>query len=100
MDTVNPAFNTFIRSLKGILPGCKFYNVKMPEVNNIMEEVFAQNSVVNGTRERISASAISAFPGAYGENTENPANPYDAIEKIDVLLDGMRGRPFFHDTFS
>lgn len=94
MDTVNPAFNTFIRSLKGILPGCKFYNVKMPEVNNIMEEVFAQNSVVNGTRERISVSAISAFPGAYGENTENPANPYDAIEKIDVLLDGMRGRPF------
>ncbi len=94
MDEVNPAFNTFIRSLKGILPGCKYYNVKMQEVNELMDEVFARDTMPDGLKERIAVSAISAFPGDYHENRNSSADPYEAIEKIDVLLDGMRGRPF------
>lgn len=90
-DVVNHAFNTFTGSLKGILPGCKYRNVKLSEVEGLMEEIFPSKSFVNGSREKLTISALSTFPTSdEGQNY----NPYDAIEKIDVLLDGMRGKPF------
>lgn len=89
-ETVTQAFNTFTGSLKGILPGCKYRNVKMSEVDTLMQEVFPQENSANAPRERLAISALSTFP-----TSEQQANdPYAAIEKIDVLLDGMRGKPF------
>ncbi|MBO4780281.1 MAG: hypothetical protein J5497_06570, partial [Selenomonadaceae bacterium] len=89
-DVLNQTFNTFTGSLKGILPGCKYRNVKMSEVDNLMEEIFP--NLTENSRERLVLSAVSTFPTAASEVPNN--DPYAAIEKIDVLLDGMRGKPF------
>lgn len=91
-EVVNLAFNTFTGSLKGILPGCKYHNVKMSEVGNLMETIFPRKSLINGSRERLAISAVSTFPTNSEKNHSN--DPYAAIEKIDVLIDGMRGKPF------
>ena len=88
--TLTQAFNTFTSSLKGILPGCKYHNVKMSEVGNLMQEIFPQKSSTSDVRERLAISAVSTFPT--GER--QTADSYAEIEKIDVLLDGMRGKPF------
>lgn len=89
-DVLNQTFNTFTGSLKGILPGCKYRNVKMSEVDSLMEEIFP--NLINTSCERLAVSAVSTFPTAADEVKSN--DPYAAIEKIDVLLDGMRGKPF------
>lgn len=91
-DVLNQTFNTFTGSLKGILPGCKYHNVKMSEVDNLMAEIFPQRSPIDDTRERLAISAVSAFPTEADEIQST--DPYAAIEKIDVLIDGMRGKPF------
>ena len=51
-DVLNQTFNTFVGSLKGILPGCKYRNVKLSEADNIMEEIFPQKSLINGSDRR------------------------------------------------
>ncbi len=51
MEVVTPAFNTFISSLKGILPGCRYRNLKTPEVAALMEEIFPTQSRLNGERD-------------------------------------------------
>lgn len=89
-DVLNQTFNTFTGSLKGILPGCKYRNVKMSEVDSLMEEIFP--NLIDESRERLAVSAVSTFPTAADEVKSN--DPYSTIEKIDVLLDGMRGKPF------
>lgn len=89
-DVLNQTFNTFTGSLKGILPGCKYRNVKLSEVDSLMEEIFP--NLINTSSERLAVSAVSTFPTAAGEISTNDS--YAAIEKIDVLLDGMRGKPF------
>ena len=89
-ETVTQAFNTFKGSLNGILPGCKYRNVKMSEVGTLMQEIFPQKNSAEETRERLAISAVSTFP----TNERQTNDPYAAIEKIDVLLDGMRGKPF------
>lgn len=89
-DVLNQTFNTFTGSLKGILPGCKYRNVKLSEVDNLMEEIFP--NLIKGSDERLAVSAVSTFPTAAGEVSSK--DPYAAIEKIDVLIDGMRGKPF------
>lgn len=89
-ETVTQAFNTFKGSLNGILPGCKYRNVKMSEVGTLMQEIFPQKNSEGTARERLAISAVSTFPIGAQQSTD----PYSAIEKIDVLLDGMRGKPF------
>lgn len=91
-DTVNQAFSAFKSTLNGILPGCKYRNVKMQDVSNLMEEVFPGHGNANSTREKLAISAVSTFPITIDEPQRTA--PYEAIEKIDVLLDGMRGKPF------
>lgn len=92
-EIVNHAFNTFTGSLKGIMPGCKYHNVKLTDVNNLMEEIFPRKKLINNARENIAISAVSTFP-TISNNKQSVSDPYAAIEKIDVLLDGMRGEPF------
>ena len=83
-EAVNQAFNAFKSTLNGILPGCKYRNVKMQDVGKLMEEIFP--------REKLAVSAVSTFPVIDAQRQS--ADPYAAIEKTDVLLDGMRGKPF------
>ena len=93
-DTVNQVFNDFKSTLNGILPGCKYRNVKKQDVNNLIEEIFPGHSNANSSHEKLVISAVSTFPIAIDKPQSTPLAPYEAIEKIDVLLDGMRGKPF------
>ena len=93
-ETVAQAFNAFKSTLNGILPGCKYRNVKMQDLNYLMEEVFPGHGEKNSPHEKLAISAVSTFPITIDEQRRTAGDPYAAIEKVDVLLDGMRGKPF------
>lgn len=74
-------FRTFLNSFNGTFPGSQYRNVKYDTVSNILEEVFP-------AEENISIAAISGMPEDVSNAKELP------MEKLDTLVDGMRGRPF------
>lgn len=74
-------FYTFLNSFDGIFPGSRYHNVKDNAVSNILEKVLP-------AEEKISIAAISGMPEDVSANKEVP------MEKLDVLIDGMRGKPF------
>lgn len=74
-------FRTFLNSFNGTFPGSQYRNVKYETASNILEEVFP-------VEENISIAAISGMP-------EDASNAKDLpMEKLDALVDGMRGKPF------
>lgn len=93
-ETLNQAFNAFKSTLQGILPGFKYRNVKMQDVSKLMEEIFPCINEKNSEREKLAISAVSTFPITIEDQRYATLDPYEAIEKVDVLLDGMRGKPF------
>ena len=74
-------FKTFLSSLSGALPGCQYRPLRSREINQVLDDVFPQG-------EELHLSAISAFP------LEAKDEAHSCSEKLDVLIDSMRHKPF------
>lgn len=90
LEKVNPAFNTFVSSLSGVLPGCKYRQLKNARAMELLRDVFPAITA-SGQPENHAMACVSTFPT--GEHS-GQSDPYEAIAKLDVLIDGMRGKPF------
>lgn len=77
---VTSAFRTYLNSFNGVFPGCRYENMKFSGTGDLLKELVPAD-------EKISMAAVSCFP-AVSEEQEN------YLEKIDVLIDGMRRKPF------
>lgn len=80
-ETASTGFKTFLNSFHGTFPGCKYKNIKYDSANYILKEILPQE-------EEISITAISGMPEDVPDTKEIQA------EKLDVLIDGMYGKPF------
>lgn len=92
LKTVNPAFYTFLSSLSGILPGCRYRQLKTTEAKELLREVFPSLERFNECEEHAMA-AVSALPRTADGNSGRQAPPENPV-KLDALIDGMRGKPF------
>ena len=72
-------FNAFIRSFNGVFPGCSYKKLNSNKTKALFEGVFqpTRGSAV---------AAVSAFP-----RYQDAAS---ALNGLEILIDGMRGRPF------
>ena len=75
-----PVFEAFRRSLSGLLPGCRYTTLHSDEAEQLMKQLLPEDETVH-------IAGVAAFPGADLERRQ-PG------EKLDVLIDGMRHRPF------
>jgi len=80
-EEVSVCAKTLIHSLNGALPGCKCRAIRLSDTRQVLEDIFPQE-------EPIHIAAIPALP------CNEDGDPYDSVEKLDVLIDGMRGKPF------
>lgn len=81
MDQCSSGFRTFLNSFHGIFPGCRYKNVRCEDANYILDEILPQS-------ENISIAAVSGMPG------DGPDTTAEKGERLDTLVDGMRGKPF------
>lgn len=81
-EAVSVCAKTLIHSLNGALPGCKCRSIRLSDTRQILEDVFP-------AEEPLHIAAMPALPCNHEEG-----DPYDSVEKLDVLIDGMRGKPF------
>ncbi len=80
-DQSSSGFRTFLNSFHGTFPGCRYKNVRYKDAHHILDEVLPQS-------ENISIAAVSGMPD------DAPGAGVEEHERLDVLVDGMRGRPF------
>ncbi len=80
-DQSSSGFRTFLNSFHGTFPGCRYKNVRYKDAHHILDEVLPQS-------ENISIAAVSGMPD------DAPGAEVEEHERLDVLVDGMRGRPF------
>ena len=80
-DRVSFGYRTFLNSFQGIFPGCRYENIKFEESREMLQRILPEN-------EKITVTAISGFPEEKADHKSAPG------EQLDVLIDGMRGRPF------
>lgn len=74
-------YRTFRNSLNGTLPGCQYKNVKSAELTDILSALMPEG-------EDLAVASVSGIPLEHQEQEQRSA------EKLDVLVDGMRGKPF------
>lgn len=79
--SVLSAYKTFRNSLNGTLPGCRYKNVKNSELTRVLAELLPEEGP-------LAVASVSGIPLAHQEQ-EAPS-----AEKLDALVDGMRGKPF------
>ncbi len=75
-----PVFNTFRRSLSGLLPGCRYTTLHNGAIEELMNEILP-------TKEHLDIASVCALP------SEDSRAEFSG-EKLDTLIDGMRHRPF------
>lgn len=81
MSNSASGYNTFRNSLNGTLPGCQYRNIKGRDLDDILEEMLPE-------QEKVAVAAIAGMPMEKQEHREFEP------EKLDALVDGMRGKPF------
>ncbi len=81
MDQSSTGFSTFLNSFHGTFPGSRYKNVKYEDASRILNEVLPEN-------ENISIAALCGMPG------NAPDTGVEKGERLDTLVDGMRGKPF------
>lgn len=74
-------YNTFRNSLNGVLPGCRYRNIKGRDLDDILDKMIPR-------QEEVAVAAIAGMPMEKQEHREFE------LEKLDALVDGMRGKPF------
>lgn len=77
---LQPVFDTFLRSLDSLMPGCQYKVMHNEAIHEIMDDVLPQS-------ETLHISSIAAFPSE--EKMHNVP-----LQKLDVLIEGMKHRPF------
>lgn len=89
-----PVFNTFLRSLNSLLPGCQYKILHNDAIRRVMNDVLPNIDITHSTTEdalsameEVHISAVSAFP--FDEQASQ-----EPLQKLDVLIDGMRHSPF------
>lgn len=75
------SISSFLNAFNGTFPGSQYKNVKQNAVSDILEDIFP-------AEEDVCIATLSGVTGEMSNNCENTQ------EKLDVLIDGMRGRPF------
>lgn len=75
-----PVFDTFLRSLNSLLPGCQYKIMHNEAIRSLMDDVLPSS-------ETIHISSVAAFPSA--EKTQD-----EPLQKLDVLIEGMKHNPF------
>ena len=80
-DRLSFGYRTFLNSFQGIFPGCRYENMKFEESRGMLKRILPEN-------EKITITAISGFPEERTDQRNIPG------ERLDALVDGMRGRPF------
>lgn len=80
-DRLSSGYRTFLNSFQGIFPGCRYENMKFEESRGMLKRILPED-------EKITVAAISGFPEEKTDQRNVPG------ERLDVLIDGMRGRPF------
>ena len=90
IEVITPAFNTFLSSLSGILPGCRFKNLKQSKIIEIFTDIFPAISQVNYGH---SIASVTAFPAIRKGDNDAAVNGKNSAH-IDALIDGMHGKPF------
>ena len=74
-------------AINGVLPGCRYRPLKTREAERALRDIFPEPE--NGApAERVHVSAVSAMP------SNAQGDPWDEVEKLDALIDGMRHKPF------
>lgn len=76
-----PAFKTMLSAIGGVLPGCGYRTLRSSQIREVLQDVFPDE-------EELHLSAVSAFP------SERDEDAYEQVEKLDVLIDSMRHKPF------
>lgn len=74
-------YRTFRNSLNGTLPGCQYKNVKNSELTRVFAELMPE-------KEPLAVASVSGIP------LEHQGQESLSTEKLDALVDGMRGKPF------
>jgi len=80
-ELASASYKAFVGSFNGVFPGCEFCNIKANAGKQLALELF--NPPV-----KTAIAAVSAFP--FRENNRKG----DVIAGLEVLVDGMRNRPF------
>ncbi len=75
-----PVFDTFLRSIDGLMPGCRYKVMHNEAIRSLMDDVLPPS-------ETIHISSIAAFPSEEKMQDE-------PLQKLDVLIEGMKHRPF------
>lgn len=81
MDQSSIGFSTFLNSFHGTFPGSRYKNVRYEDAFRILNEVLPDS-------ENISIAALCGMPG------NAPDTGMEKGERLDTLIDGMRGKPF------
>lgn len=80
-QTPQPVFDTFLRSLNSLLPGCQYRIMHNEAIRSLMNDVLPES-------EAIHISSVAAIPSS--ERTQD-----ESLQKLDVLIEGMK-----HESFS
>lgn len=80
-DNAFSSYKTFRNSLNGTLPGCQYKNVKNTDLVKILENLMPEG-------ESLAVASVSGMP------LENQKEEPLTSERLDALVDGMRGKPF------
>ncbi|MBR4039919.1 MAG: ATP-binding protein [Clostridia bacterium] len=75
-----PVFDTFLRSMNSLLPGCQYRILHNAAIRSLMDELLPP-------AESIHVSAVAAFPMEEKRQDEQ-------LQKLDVLIEGMKHSPF------
>ena len=75
------SYKTFRNSINGTLPGCQYKNVKNSDLVRVLENLMPDG-------ESLAVASVSGMPLEHRD--EERLTP----EKLDALVDGMRGKPF------
>lgn len=77
---VNSVYRTFRSTLGSVLPGSKCRNIQGSDMEKVIKEILPED-------EEVHISAVSGVPSS-GDFSKNMPG------KLDVLIDGMRRKPF------
>lgn len=81
-QAIQPVFNTFRCSVDSLLPGCQYRVLPNAEIRTLIEDIIPETDG-NG----IHMASVAAFPSEKQDREEK-------AQQLDVLLTGMRHRPF------
>ena len=80
-DNALSSYKTFRNSLNGSLPGCQYKNVKNSDLVQVLKNLMPEG-------ESLAVATVSGMP------LEQRSEESLTTEKLDALVDGMRGKPF------